>query len=454
MADAAPKALESERALLGGLLQAPGRIVEVSGVVTPDMFWNPHNGALYAMLLDWFENQRRIDMVTVPEAIVTTGRHERYGGIEYVMRLPDACPSPLAVGHYAQSVAGAHTRRAIQQLCRDAVERAASEDNGAELAAAVAADLSKLATEGATRDRSVPMDLGRHVARVRERHQQQLNREGDDAISTGLVDLDRKVIGLRPGKLVIVAGEPGMGKTALAQQMLGEVVSWGFSAGFVSLEMGEKSLHDRELSQRSGVPLQSLIRTSALSDEDWAVLDTLAAKTAFIREQMHVDDRPNLTLTQCCARIRQWHAQAPKDRPFRAFVVDYLQIMGGLGATLSEQSLGLGLAAQGFKNLAKELGCTAILLSQLKRDNGKPGGRPHIRMMKGSSGIEQAPDLVLFPYRPAHFRNQQQNSADTGPEQDAEVIVAKHRDGPTGVVPVAYDGPCVRFEDRDIVHPF
>jgi replicative DNA helicase len=371
------------------------------------------------------------------------------------MTLPDKVPSTANLEHYASLVIDAQTRRAVIERLRAGVEEVASAESGAVLAATIAGDLAGLASTGGTAD-----DHDHGPGLVEHLHQlhEQAQRPDPPTLSTGFLDLDRKLGGgFRPeeGELVVIGGRPGMGKSTLALNMADACVDQGCSAGVISLEMRVSKIRSRRLSARAGVPLARLRDPRGLSQAHSDALYEVAHAVDVL--PLRVDDRTALTVDQVWARTVQWHQQAPPDAPLKLVVVDYLQIMGGLGETGSDRASLVGQAAQRLHDLAQELAIVVVLVVQLNRGaESRSEKRPGMSDIRESGGVEQAADMILFPFRPDYYRVQagDPSAAVDGVERDAEIGVAKQRDGATGIVPVSFVGECVRFEDRaaDDVH--
>ncbi|MFT5460669.1 MAG: replicative DNA helicase [Myxococcota bacterium] len=447
-----PKAIQAERALLGGLMQDPDQLAEMPGGLNPSAFYRPEHGALYAMLSERYRRREPIDLVTIPEAVARSGRHERYGGTAYVLELPDAVSSTANLPHYAAMVVDAHVRRVVQDRCRRAVEDAPTATSGIELAAAVAGVLAALASDGiGATATDYTADTLEHLTWLSE----QGRGDAPAAVSTGLVALDDKMGGgLRSGELTVLAARPGMGKSAIALNIADFVAQSGSTVGLLTMEMDHRQVRTRVMSQRTGIALGSLRSPANLTPDEIAALQQCAEMDVATDARLHIDDRTALTVDQARAKAIQWHRQAPTDAPMVLLVCDYLTLMSGLGSSGSDRALLVGQAAQSFKDLAKDLGIHVLLLAQLNRGSEKRANkRPIMSDLRESGGIEQAANIILFMHRPEYYRVQagEASEAVEGVEQDAECIIAKQRDGETGSVRLAFEGPTVRFTDVDSV---
>ncbi len=447
MATESPKAIASERALLGGLLQAPNKLAEMPTGLTPETFYNPHHGALYALLVDRWSRSLPCDMVTIPEAIARQGQHERYGGVAYVLELPDACTSTVNLPHYAGIVCDMATRRALQAACREAIEAAATVESGERLAAQLAEDVARIGATGGASASDVDGELMSYVTELAE----EAKREEDPGYSTGLYDLDRRLGRLRPG-LLMLAARPGMGKTALGLNIADAVAYQGPTVGIFSIEMSEHKLKRRQVASRCGIPMSLLKNPKHLTREDWDDIQPTARDSTQLR--IRIDPRSTITAPQILARIRQWHAQAPADAPLRLVVIDFLQLVSGFGGNTGERSIAIKLFAMALAGLGEDLGITVLALAQLNRNvESRQNKRPMLSDLAESGGIEQAASWIVFLLRPEYYRKMagEDLHAVDGLETDVEAIVAKSRDGDPGTVSLAFRPAVVRFEDIEEV---
>lgn len=436
-----PSAVDAERMILGGLLTAPDRLAEVLDVVKPGDFYRGDHQRLLELLVSMDRARQAIDTVTVAERVAGLGA-DGFGGIAYVVELPDRVPSTTNLVHYAELVAERARQRDAIDLGVALVKAARGEPVAfgdaevepgtpiAEILAIAGGALNERAT-----DRRAPVYTGEDVWTVIQKIHEARARGTSPSVKTGLRALD-EVLRLHPGDLLVLAARPGMGKTALALTIVEyQVAALRNTVGIFSLEMGHEQLLGRMISGVARVPVEKMRSPLKLTEGEVTRLESAADLVA--DWHLLIDDRGGLTLEQMRARARQWRLQHPE---LTMLVIDYLQI-AGLDPALSRQGrhVGIGAIATGAKNLAKELGLPVILLSQLSRDLEKRADkRPIPSDLRDSGQIEQDADQIVFIYRGNRYDP-------IVPETDAEIIIAKNRHGRADTVGLRWDGPHTRF---------
>ncbi|MFT4621992.1 MAG: replicative DNA helicase [Myxococcota bacterium] len=430
-----PKAVEAERALLGGLLQSPDRLPEVSERVKPEEFYRPEHQALFALLLTMQGRGETIDIVTVPERIAREGEHERYGGVAYVLQLPDQVPSTANLPHYADVVHEKALLRGLIQVTTSLRERAYAQPH--DVGDLLRDAMQDMAQVGQQHDRRswqpISMVLDQELVRIQELGQNEGTTTG---ASTGFSDLDGKLAGLQPSDLLILAARPGMGKTALALNIAQNVALLEEQTiGIFSLEMSRGQLTTRMLCCHALVSA-GRVRTGTLDTDDWEKL--LKSSDLLRAASVHIDDTPSLSIGELCARAKRL---ATENDDLALIVIDYLQLMKGDDPRASREQQ-ISSISRGLKGLAKDLNCPVMALSQLNRGvESRADKRPLVSDLRESGAIEQDADVIMFIYRDDYYNPE---SADQGL---AEVIIAKQRNGPTGTVKLAFQGQYTRFDN-------
>lgn len=431
-----PHNLEAERALLGGLLQEPARLLDLADRLKPEAFFRPDHAALYELLVRMHRAQEPVDLVTLPQRLEREGLAERCGGLPYVLQLPDHAPSVANLEHYADVIAEHAGLRQLVRFAEDLQRRAlGSVDQVSILIERAIKDLSEVGHGGRSQawgEISVLVD--EEIRRMEEA------AEGTDdgrAVLTGFPDLDDKLGGLRGGQLIVLAARPGMGKTALA---LNIAQNASFSNDFpgiavFSLEMTRHELVGRMLTSHSQLDARK-VRDGALTSQEWEVL--IDASDEIRRTQVFIDDTPALSIGELRARTRKLKAECPS---LSLVVVDYLQLMRG-DDPRAPRIQQVGEISQGLKALAKDAGVPVVALSQLNRGvESRQDKRPVLSDLRESGAIEQDADVILFIYRDDYY-----NKDESTAPGEAEVIIAKQRAGNTGTIKLVWRGAQQRFD--------
>jgi len=436
-----PHSIEAEQSVLGGLLLdnvAWDRIADLVGA--GDFYRNDHR-LIYQAIGRLLEANRPADVVTVFEALQSTGRIEEAGGLTYLNALAQNTPSAANIRRYAEIV---RDRSVLRRLVTagDEIATTALSPQGRETRVILDEAESKIfriAEEGA-RGRQGFIEMDPLLTRVVERIQELFERpEGSDVtgVPTGFKDLDDKTAGLQPGDLVIVAGRPSMGKTALALNF-GEYVAleMGMPVAVFSMEMGASQLVLRLLSSVGKIEQQRL-RTGRLLEGDWPKLTV--AMTKIQRAQMFIDETPALTVIDLRARARRLARTCGK---LGLIIVDYLQLMSA--SSMGEnRATEISEISRSLKALAKELAVPVVALSQLNRTvEQRTDKRPVMSDLRESGAIEQDADLILFIYRDEVY-----NPDTTDSKGIAEIIIGKQRNGPIGRVNLRFGGEFTRFDN-------
>ena len=430
-----PQAHDAERALLGGLMMSPEQLPEVSERVAARDFYRADHRALFELLAEMSAEGGHIDLVTVAERAARGGNDEQYGGLSYVLALAEEVPSTANLVHYASVVREKSTLRQLIAAAHEVEKHAFEEaDTAGVLVERAAQALMELGNRDQRRSWSqVSLIIDEEINRI-----EQLAKAatGVTGITTGFLDMDRKLAGFQATDLIVLAARPAMGKTALALNFAMNAALLGERpVGIFSLEMGRGQLVTRLLSCLGTVEGGKL-RTGKLTDEDWARL--LEASERLRQHHIFIDDTPGVTLSDVRARCRRLKAVAPN---LGLIVLDYLQLMQGDDPRSPRQQQ-ISDISRGLKILAKDLEVPVLALSQLNRGvEQRAEKRPMVSDLRESGAIEQDADVIMFIYRDEIYNP---DSADKGL---AEVIIAKQRNGPTGTVKLAFQGQYARFDN-------
>ncbi len=435
---ALPYSLQAEQSVLGGLMLDASAWEKIADLVNEADFYRKEHQLIFRAIQELVENDLPCDGVMVSEVLEKRGQLQAVGGLTYLASLIEATPSSVNIASYATIV---RERAILRQLAQAGTEiaEAALNPKGRGVNEVLEEAEQKVFRIADQRQRgdggfeAIKHLLSRAVDRIEQLHERGGSVTG---VSTGFLDLDRMTAGLQPGDLIIVAGRPSMGKTAFAMGIAEHVaIKENLPVAVFSMEMPGDHLAMRMLSSLGRID-QHRLRIGQLEDDEWprlsSTLNLLAGASLFI------DDTPALTPVEVRARSRRL---AREHGQLGLIVIDYLQLMQAPGvgdnrvAEISEISRSL-------KGLAKELNVPVLALSQLNRNlEQRPNKRPVMSDLRESGSLEQDADLILFIYRDEVYH---EDSPDKG---IAEIIIAKQRNGPIGVVRLTFRGQYTKFEN-------
>lgn len=441
-----PHSREAEEYILGGILMENSSLDAVTEIVTPDDFYAERNRILFEEMLRLMDKGLPIDLVSLTEAVERKGRLEKVGGASYISQLADNIPTTANIEYYARLV---REKAVLRSLISGAGEiiRSARTPAGEVADVLEAAEQIIYAINRQVKDRKgglmrigVPLqDLYHNLSRM-------ANGEVDQGIvPTGFGDLDTQLLGgLHKSDLVIMAGRPSMGKTSLAMNIAQYVsVVEQLPVAVFSLEMGIEQLALRMLASEAWIN-QSLVRSatslSMLKKEDWSKL--LEASGKLNDSPLYIDDTPGISPMEIRAKVRRLVSQVD----VRLLVVDYLQLMT-LKTRTDSREQEISEISRTLKAIAKEFNIPVIAISQLNRRVEERGDkRPMMSDLRESGAIEQDADVICFIYRDEVY------NADSPEKGIAEIIVAKHRNGPTGTIRLKWLPEFTRFWELDLQH--
>jgi replicative DNA helicase len=478
-----PANLQAEQALLGALLANNKAYERVSEFLAAEHFADPIHGRIFAAIQRRIEAGQLADAVTLRGEFAHSGLLDELGGPEYLARLISAMVGIINAGDYGRIIHDNWLRRQLVDLGETVVNRAFGTEEGLEgreqLEAAEQA-LFDLAKDGGNEGGFVP--FGRALTDAVIMAEKAFTSGGGvSGLSSGLRDLDAKTGGLHPSDLLILAGRPGMGKTALATKIAfgaaqsilraaedehgpGAVPKGG--CAIFSLEMSADQLATRLLSEASRIS-GDRIRRGEIMQRDFDKFVEVSRELA--RLPLYIDDTPAITISALRTRCRR----LKRTRGLDFIVVDYLQLMRPAAGSRPENRVQeISQITQGLKAIAKELAVPVMALSQLSRQvESREDKRPQLSDLRESGSIEQDADMVMFVYRDDYYLKMQepkQTAFDKGEKFEeahsawiermekahnrADLIVAKQRHGPTGVIPLFFEAEFTRFGDLDIVH--
>ena len=477
-----PSNQQAEQALLGALLANNKAYERVSEFLSPEHFVDPVHGRIYQAIVRRVEAGQLADAVTLKVEFEHSGLLEEVGGTAYFAQLLMAMVGVINAGEYGRAIHDAWLRRQLIDIGEVVVNNAfgmEAELDGRQQIELAESELFRLATQGGNDGGFITFEraltdaiLGAERAFRRAGHV--------SGLSTGLRDLDKKTGGLHPSDLMILAGRPGMGKTALATKIAfgaahalvrearaadPNAVPKGSVAVF-SLEMSAEQLATRLLAEEARVS-GDRIRRGEIGQKDFDRFVQVSREIAGL--PLHIDDTPAITLSALRTRCRR----LKRTKGLSLVVIDYLQLMRpSVGTKPESRVLEISQITQGLKAIAKELAVPVLALSQLSRAvESREDKRPQLSDLRESGTIEQDADMVLFVYRDEYYLQQRAPKQMAFDSEDkfqsaldkwqrdmelvhnkAEILIEKQRHGPTGKIDVLFEGEFTRFADLDVIH--
>lgn len=434
-----PHSLEAERAVLGGILLENGALNTVMQVITSDDFYSRANALVFEGMSELFRRGEPVDTVTLRNWLEARGNFQKAGGDEHLLSLTNTIPTIANIEQHADIVREKATVRRLITACHEI----AANGYGDYGEASEYLDVSEKRVFEIGKERGgAPYE---HIKDVVIRTFEQVNaaaarKERITGLPTGFERLDEMTAGLKGSELIIIAGRPGMGKTALALNIgLHASAERKVPVAVFSLEMRKEELARRLLCAEAKVD-GGRLRTGMLSADDWRRLTTAAGPLTELK--LFIDDTAALTLMQLRAKARRLKAE----HGLGMIIVDYLQLMrSGVKNDSREQEI--SEISRSLKALSKELDVPVIALSQLNRGvETRPGKdkRPQLADLRESGAIEQDADVIMFVYRPEVYAKDEERDQMRG---IAEIIVGKQRSGPTGIVRCRFFHEFTKFEN-------
>ncbi len=435
-----PHSVEAEQSLLGGLLLDNAAWDKIADIVDPSDFYRDDHRRIFLHIRKLVETGRPADVVTVFESIENANEVDQTGGLAYLGEIANATPSAANIRRYAEIV---HERAVLRKLVTAGDEIAGAALNPAGRDVKSLLDLAEqkvfeIAESGQRSTRgfqAITPLLGEVVERIELLYKRE-NPSDITGLATGFHDLDRMTSGLQPGDMIVVAGRPSMGKTAFALNIAEHVgMELKKPVAIFSLEMSGPQLAMRFLASAGRLD-QTKIRTGRLSDDDWEKMTVALGKLH--EAPIHIDETGAINASDLRARARRLHRQCG---PLSLIIIDYLQLMTAVKDG-ENRATEISEISRSIKALAKELQVPVIALSQLSRKvEERNDKRPLMSDLRESGAIEQDADIVLMMYREEYYK------PDTTEKGVAEVIIGKHRNGPTGTVKLTFLGEYTRFEN-------
>ena len=431
-----PHSLEAEKSVLGAAMLSEEALGDVAETVRPDDFYDKNHKEIFEAILDLNRKSLPVDVLTVSEELKKRGSLNMVGGRAYVASLSSSTPTTSNAPEYARIVSEKAAIRRLIAAADGIVDK--GYDGG--MAASQMIDFAEREIFEISQSRQkgkythIQEALFSNLDAIDKASQME---DGLTGITTGFADLDAKTSGLQKSDLIILAARPAMGKTAFALSLArNAAVKGNASVMIFSMEMAKEQLSQRLLSMESKVELQKL-KKGNLDRRDWE--DINIAMDVLSGTNIHIDDTAGISIMEMKSKCRRLKAEKGLD----LVVIDYLQLMNPEGKADS-RTQEISVLSRNLKLLARELDCPVLVLSQLSRaPETRTDHRPMLSDLRESGSIEQDADIVIFLYRDEYY-----NKENTEKPGECEVIVAKHRSGPTGTIDVSWIERYTQFKDK------
>ncbi|NCO10457.1 replicative DNA helicase [Candidatus Saccharibacteria bacterium] len=432
-----PQSLDAEMSLLGAVLIDEEVLADVSEHVNPSDFYDKRHATVFGAMMRLYEKHKPVDLLTLSEELKRKDEIDVVGGSAYLTELTNYVPTSAHAAAYAELVGQKAVRRRLIKASSDISELGFDEETTTqELLEKAEAELFSVSDQSLKQDLvSLESILTESFDRLEELSHNKGQLRG---VRTGYRDLDNMTAGLQRSDLIILAARPAMGKTTLVTNLAYNVATIAKQPVlFFSLEMSKEQLVDRMLADASGVDSWS-IRTGNLSHDEFGKLSEAMGELS--EAPIYIDDTPGLSVLEMRTKARR----AMHDHPLGLIIVDYLQLMQGSGRSDGNRVQEVSEISRGLKLIARELNVPVIALSQLSRSvESRSPQIPQLADLRESGSIEQDADIVMFIYREAYYN----------PETDrgniTDLLIAKHRNGPTGKVELYFHPERLRFMSLD-----
>lgn len=436
-----PQNIEAEQSVLGAMLISREAIDKAGEILTEDDFYRQDDRIIFSAIMDLHSRNEAVDLVTVTEELRKMGKLDAIGGTATITALSNAVPTAANVVYHAKIVEEKALRRQLINAATEVVAEGYEEDEDIaqtidQAEQKILAVANRKHANGVTKIKDVVKSA---MARIEELYD---SKEAYTGLPTGFTDFDKMTSGLQPSDLIIVAARPSMGKSSLVLNIAEHVaLKGGKSVAFFSLEMSKEQLVQRLLCSQAQIDA-SRLRIGQLQENEWPNLVMAADKLS--NAKIMLDDTPGMTALEMRSKARRWKNENGLD----LIIVDYLQLMQGSSKRSSDnRQQEMSEISRSLKGLARELNVPVIALSQLSRSvEQRTSKRPMLSDLRESGALEQDADIVCFIYRDDYY------NPDTDQKNVAELIVAKHRNGAVGTIPLYFRKDITRFYDLSSKH--
>jgi replicative DNA helicase len=430
-----PQNIEAEQSVLGSMLLSRDAIIDVSEIIKADDFYKESHKKLFDVMMEMFEKDIPVDLVTVVDELRKRNMLEAVGGIDYIASLSSNVITTANVSYYAKLIKEKATLRRLIEASSEIMELSYEGDDVETVLDIAEQKIFDIAQGRNTTNFSPIKDvLMNTFYKIEELYK---NKGQLTGIPSGFPDLDLKTAGFQPSDFILVAARPSMGKTSFALNIAqNAALLTGLPVAIFSLEMSKEQLVNRLICSTANIDSQKL-RTGNLDEDDWMKL--AAAMTPLSKASIYIDDTPGIGVMDIRAKCRRLKLE----KGLGLVMIDYLQLMQGRGRAENRQQE-ISEISRSLKSLARELNVPVITLSQLSRaPESRSDHRPILSDLRESGAIEQDADIVMFLYRDDYYHK------DSEKKNIAEVIIAKHRNGPTGTVELLWLAQYTKFVSLD-----
>ena len=428
-----PHDIEAEQAVIGSMLTDKDSVISALEILKPEDFYREDNKVIFGAIVNLYNKAEPIDIITLKSELVSLGKFEQVGGLEYLAELPDKVPTTANVEKYIKIVEEKSMMRNLIKTANELVNLGYDEAQDVEDIMDSAEKkifniMQKRNQKGYSSIKDILVDSFTQLEELYNRKQH------ITGVPTGFADLDYKTAGLHNSDLILVAARPAMGKSAFALNIAtNAAVRARFPVAIFSLEMSKEQMGNRILCSEAMVD-SNKVRTGRVDDEDWAKL--AGASGELSESEIFIDDTPGISVMEIRAKCRKLKLE----KNIGLVVIDYLQLVQASNKKGGSREQEISEISRSLKILAKEINVPVIALSQLSRaPEQRPDHRPMLSDLRESGAIEQDADIVMFLYRDDYYNEESEK------KNIAEVIIAKHRAGSTGTVELLWLGNYTKF---------
>ena len=428
-----PHDIEAEQAVIGSMLTDKDSVISALEVLKPEDFYREDNRVIFEAILNLYNRADPIDIITLKAELVSLGKFEQIGGIEYLAGLPEKVPTTANVEKYIRIVEEKSMMRTLIKTANELINLGYDGTEDVEDIMDIAEKkifniMQKKNQKGYSSMKDILVDTFTELEELYNRKQH------ITGVPTGFSDLDYKTAGLHNSDLILVAARPAMGKSAFALNIATNAALRGnVPVAIFSLEMSKEQMANRILCSEAMVD-SNKVRTGRVEDEDWAKLAMASGELS--EAGIFIDDTPGISVMEIRAKCRKLKLE----KNIGLVVIDYLQLVQGSSKKIGSREQEISEISRSLKILAKEINVPVIALSQLSRaPEQRPDHRPMLSDLRESGAIEQDADIVMFLYRDDYYNEESEK------KNIAEVILAKHRAGSTGTVELLWLGNFTKF---------